>query len=81
MNAQLTMNLDTSNSWAFAVKRPSRSGRSLRNTVRVVRDYIILASSIEARRLGVKSGMHYAEAKKLIPQIRVILIGEGRHKR
>ena len=81
MNAQLTMNLNTDNAWAFAVKRPARSGRSLRRTGREVRDYIISASSIEARRLGVRSGMHYAEAKKLIPHIRVILIGEGRRKR
>lgn len=61
--------------WAFAVdstppvRRYVPSTRPKRNLQR----YIITSCSQQAKAMGVKAGMTYSDAKKLIPAIRVIV--------
>jgi hypothetical protein len=59
------------NNWAFAVRRP---GRKWHRGVGV-RDYIISACSAEAKRMGLEAGTRYDQAKVLIPDLKVILLG------
>lgn len=76
---QLNLELDTKeqikNTWAFAV---DDTGFTLqRRKLAGFRDYIISSCSKEAKRLGVRAGMRYSEAKALIPDMRILVIGGG----
>lgn len=61
---QLDLNLATPEqlhrTWAFA----SRSGR------------VITACSAQAKAFGIQVGMHYSDAKALIPDMRILLVGK-----
>lgn len=60
---QLNLNLATSDqlrrTWAFA----SRSSR------------VITACSAQAKAFGIQIGMHYDDAKALVPEMRILLVG------
>ena len=73
MNLQLNFSTTTDNSWAFAVRKPGRM--SWHRGARDMRDYIISACSVEAKSFGIRTGMRYGQAKALIPDLRVILLG------
>jgi len=70
----LQLNLDLTNTeqlkriWAFARKTPASRMKGSRNAV-------ITACSREAKLLGIQVGMHYEEAKLLIPGMRILVIG------
>jgi nucleotidyltransferase/DNA polymerase involved in DNA repair len=66
MNLQVAQKEELRHAWAFAA-HPKRVGRkSLRNS-------IITACSKQARALGVKAGMHYEDAKLILPELKVFL--------
>ena len=81
---QLDMNLsapiNTKNLWAFAVdinrqqsvfKKPRKNIN--REKARGLSACVISAVSREARAYGVRAGMRYTEAKKLIPELRILI--------
>lgn len=78
---QLTMNVATKEqvrkSWAFAAykRRPGRLGLKQLNQA------IITSCSKEAKILGIQAGMRYEDAKQLLPDLRVLVYGGGRHGR
>lgn len=55
--------------WAFA--RKVRAGKRLRGK----RHSIITACSYQAKLLGIRTGMRYEEAKSLVPEIKILVIG------
>lgn len=57
--------------WAFA-RKPSVA------QLKDVRDAVITSCSREAKLLGIRAGMRYEEAKLLIPDMRILVIGGGR---
>lgn len=63
------------NTWAFAVDESNFVLR--RRQLADLRDYVISSCSKEAKRLGVRAGMRYSEAKALIPDMRILVIGGG----
>jgi hypothetical protein len=76
---QLSMNTfnqeEIKNSWAFAVcpstpRRGKLLSRSARNNA------YISACSRQARLLGVREGMRYNEAKEILPEMKVLVIGK-----
>lgn len=64
-------------SWAFLVntrrgtviRRRPRSGAPSRNLYH----YVVVACSKEAKAFGVRAGMRYDEARKLVPNLRVLV--------
>lgn len=50
--------------WAFAIKNKSKKTKS-----------IITACSREARLQGVRAGMRVREAKSLVPELKILVIG------
>lgn len=75
---QLNLNLankeQLNRTWAFA-KSP---GGSRRRSMKNIRSSVITACSKEAKNLGVRAGMRYEEAKMLIPEMKVLVIGGGK---
>jgi nucleotidyltransferase/DNA polymerase involved in DNA repair len=67
-NLQVTTKEELRHAWAFAAhpKRPGR--RSLRHSV-------ITACSRQAKALGVRAGMHYEDAKLVLPELKVFVYG------
>lgn len=65
-NLQVATKEQIQNAWAFAA-HPKRAGR------RSLRHSVITACSRQARALGVRAGMHYEDAKLVLPELRVLL--------
>jgi hypothetical protein len=61
--------------WAFAID--NRRFTAKRKQLADLRDCLITACSKEAKALGVRVGMRYGEAKALVPNIRIMVIGGG----
>ena len=61
------------NAWAFAVA-PYRS--RLHKTTSAYQKVRITSCSKQARELGIREGMGYLEAKQILPEIRILVIGE-----
>lgn len=57
------------NAWAFAASKRRRTYKSS----------VITACSKQAKILGIRAGMHYEEAKLLLPELRV-LVYRGGHR-
>lgn len=75
LTTHLTDKEQIQKTWAFAKdlnasRRKKRSWADYRNCV-------ITACSPHAKALGIQVGMKYQEAKTLIPQIRILVIGGG----
>lgn len=72
---QLMMNIATKeqikHSWAFAAYQPSVRHRRIKR----LNQAVITAVSKEARNLGITAGMRVAEARLLLPDLRVLLYG------
>ena len=68
-------NTQIKNTWAFAVDDTGYTLR--RRKLADFRDYVISSCSKEAKCLGVRAGMRYGEAKALIPDMRILVIGGG----
>ncbi len=70
---QLSLNVTTKaqikHCWAFAVDTSGSRRKSLRDINRCV----ITAASREARALGVRAGMATAEARLLLPELKVFV--------
>ena len=68
---QLSLNITTkeqiARSWAFAVDTSGRTCKSLRD----INHCLITAVSHEAKVLGVRAGMAIAEARLLLPELKV----------
>ena len=66
---QLRMNVttpeDNRHAWAFAVKQ--------RRSLRAGKVYVITSVSRQAKTLGVQAGMALADAKLLLPELRVLI--------
>lgn len=62
--------------WAFARDMRHTSRRRKRKNFADYKHCVITACSPHAKSLGIRAGMKYQEAKQLIPQIRVIVIGD-----
>jgi uncharacterized protein YunC (DUF1805 family) len=83
MNTTSQLNLNLTNReqlktiWAFAIDKRNFANKRRRFTD--FRDCVITSCSKEAKALGVRAGMHYNDAKRLIPQMRVLVIGGGRN--
>lgn len=79
---QLTMNMTTreqlKKTWAFAVDRRGAVRRRGRRSFKDLRHCIITACSKEAKALGVRAGMRYEEAKMLVPDMKILVIGDRR---
>lgn len=63
--------------WAFAKDKRGTPGRRRRKLINY-RNCIITACSKEAKRWGVRAGMRYEEAKSLLPEMRILVIGDKR---
>lgn len=59
--------------WAFAKYQLHNAKQYKRRPAK--RHSIITACSKEAKLLGVRSGMRYHEAKLLVPEIKILVIG------
>ncbi len=72
---QLMMNVTTKEqmkrAWAFAAYQPGNR----RQRMKRLNQGIITAASKEARKLGITTGMRVAEAKLLLPDLRILLYG------
>ncbi len=68
---QLTTREHLRQTWAFAVPGRGHNRRKLRG----LRHYVISSCSKEAKALGVTVGMHYEDAKSLVPEMRILPIG------
>jgi len=66
-------NQQIKNTWAFAIDRSNLNRR--RKQLVDLRDCVISSCSKEAKALGVRAGMHYADAIALIPDMRILVIG------
>ena len=75
LNLELNAETQIKNTWAFAVDESNLALR--RRQLADLRDYVISSCSKEAKRLGVRAGMRYSEAKALIPDMRILVIGGG----
>ncbi len=71
---QLNLNViskeELRHAWAFAVDRSSRYPRRRRRTLNTC---VITSASREARSLGVRAGMLCADAKLLLPDLKVLV--------
>jgi nucleotidyltransferase/DNA polymerase involved in DNA repair len=78
MSLQLNLRLadqdQVRRTWAFAVS-PTKTANSKRRRLANVTDCVITACSKEARALGIRAGMRYEDAKSLIPDIKILVIG------
>lgn len=83
MNTSSELPLDITNReqlkniWAFAIDKGNFARK--RRKITDLRDCSITSCSKEAKTLGIRVGMHYHDAKGLIPQMRVLVIGGGRN--
>lgn len=72
---QLNLNLankeQIEKAWAFAKSPYSTRGINLERT----KSSVITSCSKEAKQLGIKEGMRYEEAKLLLPEMKVLVIG------
>lgn len=68
-NLHLATKDQIKNAWAFAAGKRRRTYKSS----------VITACSKEAKALGIRAGMHYEEAKQLLPELRV-LVYRGAHR-
>jgi nucleotidyltransferase/DNA polymerase involved in DNA repair len=61
--------------WAFAIDKQPPAKRYIPSTKPKanLHRYLITACSKEAKAFGVRVGMTYAEAKRLVPNIRVLV--------
>lgn len=76
MQLTFSSSVDPKLLWAFAVDtRPPKTKMTPRAPKRDLSRYIITSCSNQVKALGVSAGMRYSEAKKLIPNIRVITYG------
>jgi nucleotidyltransferase/DNA polymerase involved in DNA repair len=75
LNLELSTEEQIKNTWAFAIDESNFALR--RQRLADLRDYVISSCSKEAKRLGVRAGMRYSEAKALIPDMRILVIGGG----
>lgn len=66
VNLQLADKEQLRHAWAFAMQ-PKRAGR------RSLRRSVITACSRQAKLLGVRAGMHYEDAKLVLPELKVFL--------
>lgn len=73
LNLDLTTKQQIKNTWAFAVSETKFALR--RRQLADFRDCIITSCSKEAKHLGIRAGMRYYEAKALIPDMRILVIG------
>lgn len=75
MQLSLTASVDKKYFWAFAkdIRPPSKRYRPSLTPTRNLGRYYITACSRQAKAYGVRIGMTYDEAKKLVPQMRVIV--------
>ncbi len=68
---QLTLNMTTkeqiARSWAFAIDTSGRKRKALRD----INHCVITAASREAKILGIRAGMAIAEARLLLPELKV----------
>ncbi|HUP26450.1 MAG TPA: hypothetical protein VM124_02265 [Candidatus Limnocylindrales bacterium] len=64
------------NAWAFAVDK-DHAGRRVRvgNAWRHLNHSVITACSKEAKNLGIRAGMHYEDARTLLPELKVLVYG------
>jgi hypothetical protein len=75
LNLRLASEEEVKQAWAFAKDRRGMARRRRRLTFNDYKHLIITACSKEARILGVKAGMAYEDAKTLIPEMKVFVIG------
>lgn len=61
------------NTWAFAVDTNGFANK--RHQITRLKNCVISSCSKEAKLLGIRAGMHYADAKALIPHMRILVIG------
>ena len=75
MQLSLIRAIDQKYFWAFArdITPPSKRYRPSLTPRRNLNRYYITSCSVQAKQFGVKVGMTYQEAVKLIPRIRVIV--------
>jgi hypothetical protein len=66
MNLQIVEKEQLQHAWAFAA-HPKRSGR------RSLHRSVITACSKQAKLLGIRAGMHYEDAKLVLPELKVFL--------
>jgi nucleotidyltransferase/DNA polymerase involved in DNA repair len=78
LNLHLTDREQLKRTWAFAVDRRNGRGGRKRRSLADYRHCIIMSCSKEAKILGIRAGMRYEEAKLLIPEIRILVIGDRR---
>jgi hypothetical protein len=71
LKLQLSSDEQLRRTWAFAMPGRGVNRRQLRS----LRSYVITSCSKEAKALGVSAGMRYEEAKLLIPDIKILTIG------
>lgn len=76
LSHRLTDEQQIKRTWAFAVD--NRRFKDKREQLSTYRDCLITACSKEAKKLGIRVGMKYSEAKAIIPNIRIMVIG-GNH--
>jgi len=81
MSTSLQLHLNVTNkeqqkrAWAFAKLQASKLTQRKRRPA--ARYSVITAVSKEAKLLGVRAGMRYHEAKLLVPEIKILVIGGG----
>jgi nucleotidyltransferase/DNA polymerase involved in DNA repair len=77
---QLNLNLMTreqiKRTWAFAVDKRGTARRRSKRSLADFRHCIITACSKEAKAFGIRAGMRYEEARALLPDMRILVIGD-----
>ncbi|GAC1386807.1 MAG: hypothetical protein NVS1B7_7120 [Candidatus Saccharimonadales bacterium] len=73
LHLKLTTREHTKKVWAFAVDMRGIGRR--RQAMVDITHYVISACSAEAKALGIKAGMRYVEAKTVLPEMKIMLIG------
>ena len=76
LSHKLTDEEQIKKTWAFAID--NRRFTNKRKQLTDLRDCLITACSKEAKSLGVRVGMKYGEAKAMIPELKIMVIG-GSH--
>lgn len=71
LSLQVTNPDQLKRTWAFAMPGKGTNRRQLRS----ISSYVVTSCSKEAKVLGIRAGMKYDEAKLLIPDMRILLIG------
>ncbi len=75
LNLKLSTKEEVKQAWAFAKDERGLIKRKRRLTFSDYKHLIITACSREAKALGVRAGMAYEDAKMLIPDMRIFVIG------